>query len=73
MATTDATAEILNKLRIMYPGYKFEMKFSAQRKVYQLTSYKNGKNLSTLTLEPTTPMNIIWESIKLWMRPLLSY
>lgn len=65
--------EIKAKLKIMYPNYKFDIKCSPSIKTYLITAYKNGKNLSTLSILAETPMNEFWERIQNWMKPILSY
>jgi hypothetical protein len=72
MTTKAPLKEIVSELKAKYVGFSFEMKHSIQQDNYTLLVYKDGKNLSALNLNPTTPLNIMWESIKLWMKPVLS-
>ena len=71
--TNTALPQIKSKLKTMYPNYKHDIKCSPVTKTYMITAYKNGKNLGTLNIPPTTPMNEFWERVQNWMRRILSY
>jgi hypothetical protein len=66
-------SEIKNTLKTMYPGYNFDMKCSPLKNTYIISVFKNGNTLSTINMAPDVPMDLFWEKIKGWMKPLLSY
>ncbi len=65
--------DIKYELKKMYPAFKFEMKANHVTNSYMITAYKDGQNMSTITIEAETPMTDFWIRVKAWMRPLITY
>jgi hypothetical protein len=65
-------SDIKNKLRQMYPGYRFEIKHCAKSNTYMTHVYKGAKNLGHINHIATDSMDHYWDSFKSWMKIVMT-